>query len=186
MVLGANLGGTIPSATGDLKGSSRGFACSTWQSFNSYIWRGGLTFFFVPMYVPYLSMIDPDATRQVVNFHTAFNLILALSFLPFTGIISHFCQKLVPDRVERDDAGKARYLDVKDFETPSVALAAATRETLRMADTVQQMLHDTITVLKTNDKVLLEKVREEDNILDRLYEQIKIYMAQLSQEFLDP
>ena len=64
-------------------------------------------------------------------------------------------------------------------------MASATRETLRLGDLVQQMLEDTITVFKTNDMYLLEKVRDEDNTIDELYGQIKIYMAQLSQEFMD-
>ncbi|MCI5060291.1 MAG: Na/Pi cotransporter family protein [Alphaproteobacteria bacterium] len=185
MVLGANLGGTIPPLLATLKDHPESLRIPLGNLFIR-LFGVCLTFFFIPLYIPYLAMIDEDITRQVVHFHTAFNLVLALSFLPFTGLVSRFCEMLIPDKVEQDDAGKARYLNAKDFETPSVALAAATRETLRMADMVQQMLDDTITVLKTNDMVLLEKVREEDNILDRLYDQIKTYMAQLSQEFLDP
>ncbi len=112
-------------------------------------------------------------------------LRLRLVFLPLTGYVLKLCEKIIPDRVEKDDEGVARYLDKKDLKIPSVALASATRETLRMADLVQQMLEDTITVFKTNDHNLLEKVRAEDDVIDRLYEQIKIYMAQLSQNFMD-
>ncbi len=101
-------------------------------------------------------------------------------------MISNLTKHIIPDRVEADDISSARYLDKKDLSTPTVALAAATRETLRMADMVQDMLEDTIRVFKTNDQMLLEKVRSEDNIIDSIYAQIKNYMAQLSQEFMDP
>ena len=183
MVLGANLGGTIPPIMATLKDNPEALRIPVGNLFIR-IFGAILVFAFIPTIEGYLNLFDSDPAREVVNFHTAFNLALALIFLPLTGVISRLCQKLIPDMVEVDDPGKARYLDHKDLSTPSVALAAATRETLRMADLVQEMLDDTIRVFKTNDRMLLERVREEDDTIDRLYGQIKIYMAQLSQEFM--
>lgn len=185
MVLGANLGGTIPPILATIKDHPKALRIAV---SNLVVRVTGVAIFFplLPWLEPYLAMIDSDHTREIVNFHTLFNVILALSFLPFTGLVVRCVKKIIPDRVERDDPKKARYLDKKDLDTPSVALAAATRETLRMADIVQQMLEDTITVFKTNDMKLLEKVRDEDNTLDEIYRAIKEYMARLSQEFMDP
>jgi phosphate:Na+ symporter len=142
-------------------------------------------FYFVPYIKPHLDVLGGDEVRKIVNFHTVFNLGLALVFLPFTGVISRLMCKVIPDKVEADSIEQARYLDERDIPTPSVALSSATRETLRMADMVQQMLDDTITVFKTNDRALLNKVREEDDVIDSLYEQIKIYMAKVNQEFMN-
>ncbi len=184
MVLGANLGGTIPPVLATLKDHPEARRVPV----GNFIIRliGVIAvFYFVPYIKPYLDVLGGDETRKIVNFHTLFNVSLALVFLPFTGTIIKVCKSIIPDKVEKDDPSKARYLDHKDLVTPSVALAAATRETLRMADMVQQMLDDTITVFKTNDAALLNKVREQDDVIDRIYEQIKIYMAKLSQEFMD-
>ncbi len=185
MVLGANLGGTIPPILATLKDHPEALRITVG---NLLVRLAGviLTFPFVMQLEGYLSLFDSDPAREIVNFHTAFNLCLALLFLPFTGLISKLTKKIIPDRNEVDDISRARYLDNKDLSIPSVALASATRETLRMADIVQEMLDDTMKVFKTNDIVLLEKVRAEDNILDSLYSQIKTYMAKLSQEFMDP
>jgi len=184
MVLGANLGGTIPPILATLKDHPKAKRIAV----SNLVIRltGVVPFFFLLPYIePYIAMIDADHTREIVNFHTIFNVVLALTFLPFTQYVVAFVKKIVPDRIERDDPKKTRYLDKKDLDTPSVALAAATRETLRMADLVQQMLDDTITVFKTNDMKLLEKVRDEDNTIDEIYRALKEYMAQLSQEFMD-
>jgi len=167
MVLGANLGGTIPPIMATLKDNPEALRIPVGNLFIR-IFGAILVFAFIPTIEGYLNLFDSDPAREVVNFHTAFNLALALIFLPLTGVISRLCQKLIPDMVEVDDPGKARYLDHKDLSTPSVALAAATRETLRMADLVQEMLDDTIRVFKTNDRMLLERVREEDDTIDRL------------------
>lgn len=185
MVLGANFGGVIPPLLATLKDHPEALRVPVG---NLIIRLSGVIvlFVFLPFVEPYLFDLASDPARHIVNFHTGFNLFLALAFLPFTGLVSKLCTSLVPDRVEGDDPGDARYLDEKDITMPSVALSSATRETLRMADLVQQMLEDTIKVFKTNDLQLLEDVREEDDTIDTLYEQIKIYMARLSQEFMDP
>lgn len=185
MVLGANLGGTIPPIVATLKDHPEALRVPVGNLVIRLI--GVCTLFFtLPLVTPYLDMLGGDEGQKIVNFHTAFNVALALFFLPLTRPVSRFASYIIPDRIEKDDPAKARYLDYKDIATPSVALSSATRETLRMADMVQQMLDDTITVFKTNDMTLLEKVRDEDDIIDRIYEQIKIYMAKLSQEFLNP
>jgi phosphate:Na+ symporter len=184
MVLGANLGGTIAPIIATLKDHPEALRIPVGNLLVRLI--GVIAVFaFVPLFIPYLAELGGAADRQIVNFHTVFNLALALLFLPFTGLITQLTRKMIPDRLESDDEGRARYLDKKDLSSPTVALASATRETLRMADIVQEMLEDTITVYQTNDMALLEKVRAEDDTIDRLYEQIKIYMAKLSQEFMD-
>ncbi len=185
MVLGANLGGVIPPILATMKDHPEARRVPIG---NLMIRLVGVTalFYFIPYIKPYFYEFGDVPARQIVNFHTAFNVLLACVFLPFTGVISAITKKIIPEKIEADDISAARYLDKKDLTTPTVALASATRETLRMADMVQDMLEDTIRVFKTNDKMLLEKVRAEDNIIDSIYGQIKTYMAQLSQEFMDP
>ncbi len=185
MVLGANLGGTIPPILATLKDHPEARRIPI-GNFLIRLCGVGVLFFTLPLVQPYIEMMDDNAEHQIVNFHMMFNIALAVVFLPFTPMISQLCTKFIPDRVEPDNPGTARYLDLKDMDTPSIALASATRETLRMADLVQRMLEETITVFKTNDKRLLEKVREDDDVIDKIYSQIKSYMARLSQEFMDP
>lgn len=185
MVLGANIGGTIPPILATLKENTEARRVPIGNLIVRVVGVCAI-FFFIPQVPEWISHIDGNESRQIVHFHTAFNLGLALLFLPFVGVINSLAGKITPKDKQEDRRGQARYLDKSALHTPSVALAAATRETLRMGDYVQQMLEDTITVLKTNDRKLLEKVREEDDVIDRIYGEVKTYMAQLSQEFMDP
>lgn len=185
MVLGANLGGVIPPILATMKDTAEARRVPVGNALIRFVGVAA-AFAFVPQMPELIGKIDTNMTRQVVHFHTVFNVVLAMAFLPFTGLVNKVCQKIVEDDPQEEDPANAKYLEESALTTPSVALAAATRETLRMGDYVQQMLDDTITVFKTNDMQLLQKVREEDNTLDKLYDQIKTYMAKLSQEFMDP
>lgn len=185
MVLGANLGGTIAPLIATLKDNPDALRIPLG---NVLIRLSGVAVMvpFIGMVMPHLAAFESDAARQLVNFHTGFNIALALVFLPFTGLLSDFLKKALPDRPMAYDPGRARYLSDKDLDTPSVALSNAARETLRMAELVQQMLADTITALRTNNERMVGRIKEEDDVIDRIYNQIKNYMARLTQEFMDP
>jgi phosphate:Na+ symporter len=78
-----------------------------------------------------------------------------------------------------------RYLDESALETPSLALANAARETLRMGDTVEVMLRDVMTAIMTNDRKLAGEVSRMDNTVDKLNEAIKLYITKLTRGSLD-
>jgi len=79
---------------------------------------------------------------------------------------------------------KPRYLDTAVIDSPPLAIAAASRETLRMGDALESMLRDVLTVLKTDDRKLADDICRRDNVVDRLHEAIKLYLTQLSRESL--
>src|SRR3954468_8314268 len=83
---------------------------------------------------PKLVVIQPDPGRAVAGFHTAFNIILALLFFPILTPFAKLLMKLLPARVDPADPSRPVYLDGAARETPSIALAGAAREALRMAD----------------------------------------------------
>ena len=90
---------------------------------------------------PALIAIEPDASRAVADFHTAFNLILAAVFFPLLRPFSTLLTRLIPNRIEAADPSRPLYLDSAARELPPVALAGAAREALRMADVLEAMLH---------------------------------------------
>ncbi|HEY8191797.1 MAG TPA: Na/Pi cotransporter family protein [Alphaproteobacteria bacterium] len=184
MVLGANLGGTIAPLVATLRDSP---AAMRVPAGNMLIKFTGVLIAMplLAYYEPLLAEFSDTPARQIVNFHTAFNLTIALAFLPFTGIIAKIVTKAFPDRTDAQDPGQPRYLNVKEMDTPAIALASAARETLRMADALQGMMEDTIKAFKTNSESFINGIREKDDAIDRLYDAIKRYMARLTQEYMD-
>lgn len=55
-----------------------------------------------------------------------------------------------------------------------------------MAEMVEDMLQKTIETFKQNDNTLVRAISREDDTVDKLYTQIKLYMTKLTQESLDP
>lgn len=186
LVLGANIGGAlIPFvATFNESGIARRI------TIGNILMRGTillLTLPFLSYILDFLSTEGSSPQRQIVHIHTAFNVALALLFLPIIPLVAAFCEKTIPSRPEQDrDEKTPLFLDPRALDTPVVALAAAARETLRMAETVEDMLKETIKTFEQNNDLLANKISKKDNIVDSLYSAIKLYLARLTQESLDP
>lgn len=186
LILGANIGGAlIPFiATFNESGVARRITSGN-------LFMRGFTVLLVLPLLPYIPGLleahDFPLERQIVHAHTAFNVFLALLFMPSITLVAALCEKIVPYRPEKD-AGEKKplYLDERSLNTPVVALAAAARETLRMAETVEKMLEDTIKTFEHNNEMLANEIRKKDNIVDSLYGAIKLYLAKLTRESLDP
>jgi phosphate:Na+ symporter len=128
--------------------------------------------------------IDPDASRAVADFHTAFNIILAVLFLPVLTPFGALLVRLLPARVEPDDPSRPRYLDRAALETPPVALAGAAREALRMSDGLEALLDGAADSLGQTDRKRIAETRKLDDVLNRLGAAIKAYLSELDPDSL--
>ena len=127
--------------------------------------------------------LEPE--RQVIYFHLAFNLALAIVFLGAVGWVARLTERILPSDELQESPGKPKYLDPTALQTPALAMGCAAREALRLGDIVQLMLNGMLGVLRNNDLKLAEELRKMDDMIDDLYTAIKLYLTQISREALD-
>ena len=132
-----------------------------------------------------LARFDPNPARMAADFHTVFNVVLALLFVFLLDGVAALLVRILPDPPKQADPSTPLYLDETAIRVPSVALACAARETLHMGDVVESMLKQAMTVLQSNDRKLAAEVSRLDNVVDRLDEAIKLYVTKLTRESLD-
>jgi len=132
-----------------------------------------------------IDALGVGAAQEVVLFHLAFNVALALVFIFFTAPIARLAERLLPAKPLPDDPAKPRHLDPSALTTPTLAISCAAREALRIGDVIEQMLQGMLTVLKTNDRALAERLRKMDDVVDDLYTAVKLYLTQISREALE-
>ncbi|MHB2166759.1 Na/Pi cotransporter family protein [Alsobacter sp. R-9] len=178
MVLGANVGsGLIPLGMSFAAGAT-----------TRRVLFGNLAFRAVGALAA-LALVDETAAllaglgapaRQLAMFHTAFNIVLAVVFLPLTGKAADLLTRFVTE--DRAPAAERRpeHLDDALLDRPAVALSGATREVLRLADTVELMLREAIHPFEDKDDARREEIRRLDSAVDRLQEEIKLYLTKLT------
>jgi phosphate:Na+ symporter len=134
---------------------------------------------------PVLVTIEPDAGRAVADFHTGFNIVLALLFFPMLKPFARLLVRLLPARVDTADPSQPIYLDWAAQETPSIALAGAAREALRMVDVFEAMLRGTLDALNRGDRKRVTETARMGKVLDRLDTAVKEYLTSLDSDALD-
>jgi phosphate:Na+ symporter len=132
-----------------------------------------------------LARLEPHPGRMTADFHFAFNVILALAFIGPLNAVAWLLVRMLPEQKAKPDTAAPLYLDETAFDTPSVALACAARETLHMGDIVETMLRQSMTALMTDDRKLVTDLSRMDNTVDRLDEAIKLYVTKITRESLD-
>ncbi|AHX14871.1 Na/Pi cotransporter [Dyella jiangningensis] len=182
LVLGANLGSTIPALMEAHTPVARRLPMG-----NLLVRAVGCVACLplLPWLAHALAALGDSPARIVVNFHTAFNLSLALVFIGPVDSLARLLVRLLPEPPKPNDPGVPLYLDEGAFDSANVALANAVRESMRMADMVEGMLQGLVKVFGKDDRASAAAIGRADQWLDRLGVAIRDYLADLGGEALN-
>ena len=180
LVLGANLGTAInPVFEGGVDARSRRVALGNLMT----RFLGAVVVLAVfPWVQREMSALRLGASHAVADFHTAFNLVLALLFFPWLDAYAGLLTRWLPDGEAQHDPGAALYLDPDARDTPAVAMGGASREALRMTDTLERMLAALRELFLSGDRQRIAEIRGLDDVLDRLNTAIKEYVLSIDPE----
>jgi phosphate:Na+ symporter len=131
-----------------------------------------------------LQQLVPTVPEQVVMFHLGFNVVLAVSFIGFIGLVGRTVERVLPEPRADSAMARPRHLDPLALSTPTLAISCAAREALHQADVVETMLRGIVPVIRNNDLVLSGQLRRLDDTVDELYSAIKFYLTQISRAAL--
>ena len=179
LVLGANVGGAMPALVHASTPVARRLPLG-----NLLVRLAGAV-----VLLPFLGIasrgllaLPLDPTRIAVDFHVLFNLALALVFLPVVENSAALLVRVLPEPPRPSDPAKPIYLETAALDSAAVALANATRETLRMADMADGMLRTSLEVFRSQDRTKSAGVAEADRSIRQLGSSIRSYLIAMSSE----
>jgi phosphate:Na+ symporter len=184
LILGANLGSAInPLVEGSRSDNPASRRLPLGNLINRLVGCAVVLPFVEPVAAAF-ERFEPNPSRMAADFHTAFNVALALVFiLPLDGL-ARFLTRLLPERTKPSDLSTPLYLDEAALATPSVALVCAARETLHIGDIVETMLRQTMVALLTDNRELIGEICRMDDAVDQLDEAVKLYVTKITRDSL--
>lgn len=153
------------------------------------IFNLGGTLIFIPVLISGIlgdavAAISPDdVSRQIANAHTVFNVVNTAIMLPLTGLLIKTVNMIIPGDDEEDKLGP-KYIDDRFLETPVIAAGQVAKETLRMANKAKKGLALALEAFEKNDEKLIQKVYDNEGIINTLNEAITTYLVKLSKHEL--
>jgi phosphate:Na+ symporter len=122
---------------------------------------------------------------QIASLHTAFNLFLAVVFLPLLPLFDRAIRAVIAPREKTPGKGFATiYLHEKVLQFPVLAISQAVKEISRMSDIVVQMVEDSLELVKSYDFRISTRITDKDDEVDYLHEHIMTFLTQISREEL--
>ncbi|MGI3744279.1 MAG: Na/Pi cotransporter family protein [Janthinobacterium lividum] len=134
--------------------------------------------------VAWMDTLNVSPSSLVISFHVIYNSLRCLIMLPTVRPMGRLCASILPQQAEINGQTKPRHLDLTALATPSLALANAVRETLRMGDLIDSMLNAMQEVLRGNQTAVTQEVRRLNDDVEVLYNAIKLYLAQMPRDDL--
>ena len=184
LVLGANLGAAInPLLEGAASDRGAGRRLPVGNLVNRLV-GVGLGLGALHWVGPWLVTIEPDPARALADFHTGLNLALALLFLPVLTPFAAGLRRWLPEVADPADPAQPLYLAEAARETPTIALAGAAREALRMADVLEAMMQGARSAMDRDERKQVSETRRLDDVLDRLNTAIQAYVTSLDPDGL--
>lgn len=132
-----------------------------------------------------VALLGADPARQMVNLHLAFNALLVLACLPLTGAMARLTALMLPDAGRAEQAARllarpASALDEAALDMPRLALASATRELLRMGETVETMFRPVMELLEEGNAQEVARVAQLDEEVNQAHTDIKLFIARVN------
>lgn len=200
MVLGENIGTTVTANFAAVVANSHAKkAARAHLIFNliGVLWMlpilpyflDGITFIYKKMFAD-VNVFGTDSNRVLVAlFHTSFNVLNMILLIGFTKGILKLAGRLVRNKVG-GDAFKLEYIGAGVVGTPELALLEAHKEMRRYARITASMNQMISRLLDVSDpvekKLLLDEIRETEEITDKYEIEVANYLTDLSKEEMSP
>ncbi|MBP3653957.1 MAG: Na/Pi cotransporter family protein [Oscillospiraceae bacterium] len=125
---------------------------------------------------------EPANQVSIAICHTAFNILCTVLLLPMSGLLEKMAYIFIK---ETEDPDSIEVLDERLMATPSIAIEQCHRVVCKMADIANESVKDALVIAGKYDSKMAEKVRADEDKVDRYEDMLGEYLLKLSNHALN-
>jgi len=179
IILGTNIGSTTTALLSSIgTGANAKRASLIHLLFNTF----GAVIFFIVFLVWPTFMDDVIASwitepgLQIAVFHTFFNVLCTLIFIPFVNVFVAISKKLIKDKGTETTS----YLDKRILNVPSLAIESASKEMMRILDISMNTLDKALDGFYASDKSTIESIEKTVDEINSAGQSVTDYLVKIS------
>jgi phosphate:Na+ symporter len=134
---------------------------------------------------PPVGWLGSSVPDQIVHAHILFNCLILVAGIPLAGLLYKAAERIVamgtPPAPATMDSIELSALSEAALDKPSQALANATREVVRVCETIEIMLKQVIELYEHADPDRIKALAALDDRVDSRHAAIKLYLAKVTQ-----
>lgn len=122
---------------------------------------------------------------NIADFHTFFNVVVTLLFIPFASLLEKMACAIVRDKKNEEEKNSYDItLEKRLLSTPVLAIEQGRKAVAEVASIASEMLSESIKLIERYDMKVFELIKEEENTIDRMDDKLNSYLLELSQREL--
>ncbi len=131
---------------------------------------------------------NPINSNDIANFHSIFNVAVTIILIPFAGLLEKLAVHFIRgDESDESDTDMTASLDDRFLRSPGLAINHASQCVLKMGQLAFKNLQSVTQLFSNHDAKQIEKIRERENLIDKLEDRVSIYLVRLSEgELTEP
>ena len=186
VIMGANLGTCLTAFISTLNGELEGLRVA-WAHFLFKLLGIAVVFPFTGL----INYIDPflsgtSFALQIAIYHTLFNIIISILFLPFLQFFERLILKIVKPGKKEMQKYHTLFLNEQTLSLPVLALSQATKEIEHMSEKVTMMIEQCKNLIEKFELHKKNLLVETDNEVDFYHQSIIAFLTRISREELNP
>lgn len=181
IILGTNIGSCVTALMSSFGASPNAKRASLIHLlFNTF---GSLIFFIILLIFPGFMDVTfgkwfKETATQIAMFHTFFNVIGTIVFLPFTNVFVKIATFLVKDKPVKEE--NITLLDERIIQNSSLAIEQVEKETMRLADIAMQSFKSAYKAFYDKNADELSETVNNISVCDKMSKQITDYLIKVS------
>ena len=181
IILGTNIGSCVTALMSSFGASPNAKRASLIHLlFNTF---GSLIFFIILLIFPGFMDVTfgkwfKETATQIAMFHTFFNVIGTIVFLPFTNVFVKIATFLVKDKPVKEE--NITLLDERIIQNTSLAIEQVEKETMRLADIAMQSFKSAYKAFYDKNADELSETVNNISVCDKMSKQITDYLIKVS------
>ena len=127
---------------------------------------------------------DVMTKGDIANFHTLFNVVVTLMFMPFTKALAWLAERTIPEKEGEAADLSMPVLDQLLLQSPAVALQQAKNAVEKMASRTRTNFDKTVGLFTKFDAEVAASVAHREELLDKMEVSITDYLIRISDQEL--
>ena len=127
---------------------------------------------------------DVMTKGDIANFHTLFNVVVTLLFMPFTKALAWLAEHTIPEKEGEGADLSVPVLDQRLLQSPAVALQQAKNAVEKMASRTRTNFDKTVGLFTKFDAEVAASVAHREELLDKMEVSITDYLIRISDQEL--
>ncbi len=133
--------------------------------------------------IRYVNYFGDSGGIQVINIHIAFNLVLAIFFVPLNNLVAGFSKGLLASGQSQDIARALQTpgssLDPVLISNPALAVSCARREAFRLADNTETLFSQALEMFEVSDRLVIDNFTASDKEINERNKAIQRYLSEV-------